>query len=212
MGKNLCIASGEIAAETLRKQGKAHVFAFNEAMCEGETSTDILSDAFIVQRVKAYGIKRCAYTPFYETLNTLLEDVGQVDLYFDEDMFCVINTITLLAYLEVIQYKQKIDFHLIAADGSTVILKSFPIELGQFKKVYQKVLVEKKMMHTGINHLDTGILLYLEYKSPNNQMVQYIKKHEDISREVLCTQMMKQFSMYGIGNVFTLQLIDQCRK
>ena len=63
----LSIASGEIVAEQLRKQGKAPVLAMNEAMCEKEAAL-LQTKQFIMPRIQAYGIDQKSYVPFYQPL------------------------------------------------------------------------------------------------------------------------------------------------
>ncbi|HHU59913.1 TPA: hypothetical protein GXZ34_03215 [bacterium] len=75
---------------------------FNEAMCEGPPHIDIFSDAFITDRCKSLGVTYLEYKKItLEPLEPLLDNkFKEVILWFDEDMFCQINMLTILAYLD----------------------------------------------------------------------------------------------------------------
>lgn len=211
MEKILYIASGEIVADALRESGVEPVYAFNEAMCEGDTVTDIFSQEFVKERASAYGISENEYRPFYEKFDGVLQENNYLELFFDHDMFCAINTITLLTYLEKIEFEGRIHFNLIPQDGTAAVLKSFPITLGSFEEVYRKVLIERTPVKTGIEHLDTGILMYLEYKNPNGEIIQYIKQNLCLSRTELCQKILTDFKDYGLGDCGIFRMIDDCR-
>lgn len=205
----LHIASGEIVASVLKEKGIKNVIAIHEAMCEGDTVSNFFSNEFIQKRIEAYGISEQEYQPFYFGLMKQLPSTKRIELYFDHDMFCVINTITLLAFLEDMQYKGIVIFHLIAQDGTANVLNTFSLSLGIYKNVYIQVLINKEVSYTGIKHFDEGIHMYLEYKKPNNKIIQYIKENLDLSREQLCNTIMQSFKDYGVGDVSIYQMIDK---
>lgn len=203
----LYIASGECVAEELRKAGKENVFAFNEAMCEGETVSDIESEEFCRLRKKAYGTEN--YTHFAVRLSEKLKTADRLELFFDYDMFCAVNTITLLAYLEQKEYKGEVIFNLAEQNGTANIVKSFPLTLGSFSSVYKAVLVSRRKAKTGIDHIDKGILLYIDYKKPRNEITEFIEKNISLPREELCKEVIMRFSHYGIGDTSAYRLIDE---
>lgn len=206
----LHITSGESVAMELRNQNVAHVIAFNEAMCEGDAAADLFSREFCTKRAEAYDISEAEYTFFGEKLAGILPETERIELYFDYDMFCAVNTITLLAYLEKMHFTGKITFHLVAQDGTANVLQSFPISLGMFGDVYQQVLVNRKPAKTGMAHMDEGIRLYLAYKQPDNEIVRYIKENRSLPRMELCRQILIRYAAYGIGDTAILKLIDAC--
>lgn len=207
----LHIASGESVAGSLKYNGIKNVYAFNEAMCEGEAAGDIGSPEFVRKREKAYAVKSNEYKCFTETLKPLLDNTDKLELYFDYDMFCAVNTITLLAYLEKTRYKGSIKFNLIEHDGTADIIKSFPIELGEFQNVYKTVLIDCKPYKTGIEHIDNGILLYLEYKSGENKITDYIQKNISKARTELCVEIISKFPEYGIGDISIFKMVDSIK-
>ena len=88
---------------------------------------------------------------------------NELALYFDYDMFCVVNAITLLAFFEQQRYAGEITFNLIAADGGANVVKSWPVILGCFNECYQRVLVEHKEFVLSNQYFDKGVELYLDY-------------------------------------------------
>lgn len=206
----LHIASGSSVAGSLKYNGIKNIYSFNEAMCEGETVSDIFSPEFTALREKAYDLKPGEYTPFYVTLKSLL-NAERLELYFDYDMFCAVNTITLLSYLEKVDYKGLINFNLIEHDGTADIIKSFPIELGLFSEAYNQVLVNRKFFKTNIKHIDNGINLCLKYKSEDNEIIRYIKENNSLQRTELCVKIINNFPEYGIGDTAIFKMIDKVR-
>lgn len=211
MGQILHIASGEFVASHLRSQGTEHVFAFNEAMCEGDAAGDFFSQEFCTKRAEAYGISKEDYRPFSKELTAQLQDTEGLELFFDHDMFCVVNTITLLAFLEEVNFGGEIQFNLIAQDGTAAVLESFSIVLGPFRKIYRQVLVNREPAESGIRHLDAGIRRYLEYKKKDNEIVRYIRENQNLTEEELCRDVMKRFADYGVGDIAIRRMIDDCR-
>lgn len=209
MAKIISIASGEAVATDLISKGFENVFAFNEAMCEGKTVSAIHSPAFCKLRALAYGVNENEYTHFADKLSGDLTDTNKIELFFDYDMFCAVNTITLLAYLESVNFKGNIKFNLIEQNGTANVIKSFPISLGGFNEAYNQVLIERKPAKTGIEHLDSGIELYLDYKQPDNKITQYIKNNISLSKNELCKQILNRFSEYGLGDASIFRLIDE---
>lgn len=207
--KTLHIASGECVAEDLKSKGFNNVYAFNEAMCEGETSADILGAEFSEKRKTAYGITE--YTHFADTLNKMSAETDKIELYFDSDMFCAANTVTLLSYLEKINYDGEINFNLVEQNGTADIIRSFPVRLGAFYNAYIKILVDRKPYATGVEHLDKALPLYLEYKNPENEITRFIKANESKERGELCIEVLKKFPEYGIGDVSIYKMIDKIK-
>lgn len=206
------IAAGECVANALRDNGESNVYAFNEAMCEGDTPADIFAPEFSSQRSKAYDISESEYVHFDRTLGAALKSADRAELYFDCDMFCAANTITLLAYMEKINFQGEINFNLTAQDGTADVIKSFPIKADGFYNVYQKVLVERRSANTGIEHIDRGIALYLNYKKPDNEITRFIKENISLSKKELCIEVLSKFSDYGMGDVAVYKLIENAKK
>lgn len=176
----LHITSGEMTANALRELlPQEEILPFNEAMCEGEVHIEIFTDEFYRLRAAAYGVELEDYLQKSpgSFMQNRLKDYPVLYLYFDYDMFCTVNIITLLAFLEQSGYSGRIKFHLLEADGSVAILDTWPVLLGIYEKCYCRVLLKRQRFITGNELFDKGIELYLEYKKRNNRIIRYIKAH-----------------------------------
>ena len=126
----LHITSGEMTANALRELlPQEEILPFNEAMCEGEVHIEIFTDEFYRLRAAAYGVELEDYLQKSpgSFMQNRLKDYPVLYLYFDYDMFCTVNIITLLAFLEQSGYSGRIKFHLLEADGSVAILDTWPV-------------------------------------------------------------------------------------
>ena len=75
---------------------------FNEAMCYGDTCKDIFSHTFIQTRARVHHVTPQQYIEI--TLNPLQpllrKNFTHLSLWFDSDMFCQINILTILGWLD----------------------------------------------------------------------------------------------------------------
>ena len=196
----LHITSGECSAYALRQLlPKADIVAFNEAMCEGACCGVVGSVDFKQLRSLAYNVNMDEYlakSP-WEHLQQV-HTYNELALYFDYDMFCVVNAITLLAFFEQQRYAGKITFNLIAADGGANVVKSWPVILGCFNECYQRVLVEHKEFVLSNQYFDKGVELYLDYVQPENKITSFIRAHGEVEHDELVVLLLKQFADYGL--------------
>ncbi len=204
--KVMHIASGQSVADDLISKGVCNVYAFNEAMCEGHPTKDIYSYTFCVERANAYGISLDEY--YDRHVDLTVDGIEEMHLYFDYDMFCCMNVITLLAYLEQICYKGNIIFHLVEQNGTANVLDTFVIQLGKYYDLYENVLILQKFDECDIDYINQGIKLYLNYKQEDNEIISYIKKHHDLDKTKLCKDLLQKFMNYGLGDITFLKLID----
>ena len=95
--------------------GEELMIPFNEAMCYGDTCSEIFSDSFTQLRAKVHHVSPQQYIE--RTLKPLKplfhENFTGISLWFDEDMFCQINILTILAWLDQTDYKGGIELHIV---------------------------------------------------------------------------------------------------
>ena len=95
--------------------GEELMIPFNEAMCYGDTCSEIFSASFTQLRAKVHHVSSQQYIE--TTLKPLKplfhENFNQILLWFDEDMFCQINILTILAWLDQTDYKGGIELHIV---------------------------------------------------------------------------------------------------
>ena len=188
----LHITSGEMTANALRELlPQEEILPFNEAMCEGEVHIEIFTDEFYRLRAAAYGVELEDYLQKSpgSFMQNRLKDYPVLYLYFDYDMFCTVNIITLLAFLEQSGYSGRIKFHLLEADGSVAIQRFI----------------------TGNELFDKGIELYLEYKKRNNRIIRYIKAHSMEEQKHLVRDLVLKFADYGLTDIAAARFITACR-
>ncbi|OIU71772.1 hypothetical protein BHE18_03700 [Rossellomorea aquimaris] len=80
-----------------------NMIPFNEAMCYGDTCEVIFSEEFNNIRAKVHHVTPAQYTDItLKPLQPLFSgEFGRIALWFDEDMFCQMNLLTILAWLDL---------------------------------------------------------------------------------------------------------------
>lgn len=185
---------------------------FNEAMCVGEVSEDIFSEDFINKRCNIHKVSFDKYVEI--TLNNLRPlinlDFDKIILWFDDDMFCQINLLTLLAYLDYAGFNGEIYFNLVGKEFE--LLETYNIYAKGYYKIYKKVMINKEeVIDVKIATLKEGIKLYLEFSKDENEIVTYIKKHKDDDIDTLLNNLFNIFSNYGLGDTQYINLINEIK-
>lgn len=186
--------------------------SFNEAMCWGEVTEDIFSDSFIWARSKSLNVTSHEYiNHVIDPLKFFFQLPQNITFWHDNDMFCQINLLTLLAFLDQIHYSQFISFNLV--NYSNQIIESHSIApLGIYKKLYTTVLIEKRMpIHVPLACMKKGIEQYLEIQKPNNIITNFIESNLTLSDNELVQLLLKEFQDYGLGDTQYLNLIQNIR-
>lgn len=186
---------------------------FNEAMCTGKTVSDVFSPEFIKMRAKSHQstIEDYEKIVIQPLIPLLEEDWDVIVLWFGKDMFCQINLLTLLAYIEKNKNPQTVKVYLI--DEYTYEVEEAAYQEVSYQKVYEQVIIDQKQPQENlIPELLQGIKLYLQDQQPENEITDYIYKYRYLPKEELLQRLFKQFPHYGLGDVQYLQLIDQVKK
>ncbi len=198
----LHIASGECCADDLRRKlPNAEILPFNEAMCEGETCLPVFGERFCALRATAYGVPQAEYER--KSPRKTLRNVGgysSLELYFDYDMFCAVNCLTLLAYLDQQGYAGDIFFNLVRQDGSADVISRSEISARGALSAYKSILLRREPVKTGIPALDATLPLYFEYKRENNEIVRYALERLGKDRNELIRDMLVRFVDYGLSD------------
>ena len=87
-------------------------------------------------------------------------------------MFCQMNLLTLLAYLDKVSFKGDITFNLV--EKHFELLNTYPIQVEGYYEIYREVMINKKQLTTiPFTTLKEGITLYLELtqKKPKLQLI-----------------------------------------
>ncbi|MCP3027811.1 AraC family transcriptional regulator [Halobacillus sp. A5] len=184
---------------------------FNEAMCEGELCEDIFSEEFVKKRALTHEVGPEEYSRItLQPLQLAFEHpVDRIDLWFDEDMFCQINLLTMLAWLDQQHYLDKAELRLVHPQFEPIA--SYTLNVSGWHTTYKQVLLDKTSPSEMIPHpLRKGIELYLDYWD-DNVLVRFVEEHSHVLEEKLVQQMIGEFRNYGLGDVQYLKLIRRVR-
>lgn len=186
---------------------------FNEAMCYGNICDDLFSNEFIEIRAKVHHVTQAQYAEI--TLNPLqplfCEEFNRIALWFDDDMFCQINLLTILAWLDRTDYKGAIDLHIV--DDHFQSVGCFAIKARGYYALYKRVLIYKKNPQDVYpNLLKKGIELYLNYLNKDSDLMLYIQKHQDVPVKELVPMLIENFTNHGLGDTQYLEIIKSYRK
>jgi hypothetical protein len=181
---------------------------FNEAMCYGETCDDLFSDEFIEMRAGVHQVSPAQYAEI--TMNQLQpffkENFDRIELWFDEDMFCQMNLLTILAWLDQTEYKGSIELHLV--DDHFRPLRSHILEAKGYAQLYKQVMIYKTTP-TEVEPISLykGIHLYLNYLKEDSDLMVYIHKHGDLPAKELVSLLIRNFREYGLGDTQYFEMI-----
>jgi hypothetical protein len=186
---------------------------FNEAMCYGETCEDLFSDEFIEIRAGVHQVSPAQYAEI--TMNPLQplfkEDVERIALWFDEDMFCQMNLLTILAWLDQTECIGSIDLHLV--DDQFKPVRSHSLEAKGYSHLYKQVMIHKTLPEVvEPTSLYNGIHLYLNYLKKDSDLMLYIQKHWDLPAKNLVSLLIENFREYGLGDTQYVEMIRSYRK
>ncbi|MGZ9586577.1 AraC family transcriptional regulator [Paenibacillus marinisediminis] len=198
---------------TYQLMGSGDYVPFNEAMCSHDTDETIFSAQFIKMRASGHQVTVQEYESVVMTpLKSLLEKHYKcIVLWFGYDMFCQMNVLTVLAYLDQAGYRGKVFFH-------TVNEMSYEVEATEvlpegFKEMYQQVLIHHRLPEAQLMAvMSQGIRLYLEYIKQDNEITAFINKHLDKSQDELLKHLFKRFPQYGLGDTQYIKIIQSTKE
>ncbi|MGG0822562.1 AraC family transcriptional regulator [Paenibacillus turicensis] len=215
----LNILNGQIMYEEFREQklmGNSDYAPFNEAMCVHAATSDIFNEQFITVRAEGHHSSVEGYTKkVIEPLRNLCQkNYSYIVLWFGEDMFCQINLLTLLAYLEQIDYKGTVFLNNFREDEFKV--NQTELTLGEYNHIYQQVVVNHQRpsfkSFTPIPVMYQAINLYLEMLEEENPVTKYIQQHTNVPTTELLPQLFRLFPNIGYGDLQYIELINKVIK
>jgi hypothetical protein len=186
---------------------------FNEAMCTGKATLNIFSEEFVKCRCNTHHITMEKYNEVtLLPLKALFENrFSSIILWFDDDMFCQINLLTLLAYLNQIDYIGDATFNLVS--DKFKVVNSIKLDIQGYSKLYKHVMIDRSMPpNIKLPTMKNGIKLYFEYLKQENEITSYINQHPDLQCDILLKELLEEFRQYGLGDTQYIELIRKCRK
>lgn len=186
---------------------------FNEAMCFGETSNELFTKEFIEKRAKVHHVTPEQYIEItlIPIQPLLSKNFNHIELWFDEDMFCQINILTILAWLDQQGHKNPIDLHIV--DDKFEPIENFILLANGYYELFKQVMIHKTYpdsIHPA--PLKKGIELYLNYLKKDSNLMFYIQEHKNMSVNELVSALIANFTEYGLGDLQYLELINTNRK
>lgn len=216
--KILNILNGQMMYNYFKENNlmKDHEYApFNEAMCIGDYGEYIFSEEFIEYRCNTHKVTMNNYSEVVlKPLEGLLKNKYDcIVLWFGEDMFCQINLLTILAYLDEIKYSGKVIFQLIIEETMEIKESYIEVNLEGYKEIYKQVMIHKQIpSDVPLFIMNDGIKLYFEYIKEENEITEYIKKNIRLTEENLIGELLRIFNKYGLGDIQYMNLINKCKK
>jgi hypothetical protein len=185
---------------------------FNEAMCYGNTSEDIFSNEFAEVRSKVHHVTLDEYIeitlkplkPFFD------HEFEEIELWFDADMFCQINHLTILAWLDHKNYQSTITLHIV--DDQFEPIEKYSLQAQGYYELYKQVLIHKTSPETiDPPPLKNGIQLYLHYLKEDSEIMQFIQQNQHLTENELTAELLNNFKEYGLGDLQYLDMIKKSR-
>ncbi|MBS4196377.1 helix-turn-helix transcriptional regulator [Lederbergia citri] len=211
----LNILNGQVMYEEFKNKklmGDSDYIPFNEAMCVNATTTSIFDHAFIQTRAAGHDESEENYrNKVIKPLSNLFEkNYNYIVLWFGEDMFCQMNLLTILAYLEQSQYNGKVFLNSFREDEFKV--SQTELTLGSYYSVYKEVLVNhRKPTNELLPVMYQAIELFLEMQTENNRVIKYISKNKHLPTSELLKRLFEVFPTVGYGDSQYIELIDKTK-
>lgn len=217
----LNIANGTALKEYLVKKcaKDEKMISFNESMITGESSETIFSDEFFRVRAKSLGINYNQYhqVTVFELDELLHKSHSKIVLWFDEDMFCQINVLTVCAYLDYTDFDGEVQLNIIQQkfwqynDVENIVIKSYELNVRGYYSIYKDVLIRKVFKKNNdpvVEEMKNGIRLYENYISDNSEIRTAIKEmiQNNQSKLYIIKEITNKYSNYGIGD-YNIELL-----
>ncbi|EEL64972.1 Transcriptional regulator, AraC [Bacillus cereus F65185] len=212
----LNILNGQVMYEEFKNKklmGDSDYAPFNEAMCVNPATTQVFDEDFIKTRAEGHNSSVESYTKkVIDPLKKLFtKEYKCIVLWFGEDMFCQMNLLTLLSYLEQSCYEGKVYLNSFREDEFKV--NQIELELGDYSTIYNEVLVNhKKTYHKVPPVMYQAIDLYLEMLKEDNIVMKFISKNKGLSNQELLTKLFYLFPTIGYGDTQYIELINKMKK
>ncbi|MDA1679559.1 helix-turn-helix domain-containing protein [Bacillus cereus group sp. TH152-1LC] len=212
----LNILNGQMMYEEFKNEklmGNSEYAPFNEAMCVNLATTQVFNDEFIKTRAEGHNSSVESYTKkVIDPLENLFTKKYKcIVLWFGEDMFCQMNLLTLLSYLEQSSYEGKVYLNSFREDEFKV--SQIELGLGDYSSIYNEVLVNHKKASRKVPPvMYQAIDLYLEMLKENNIVMKFISKNQGFSNQELLIKLFQLFPAIGYGDSQYIELINKIKK
>ncbi|ARC83416.1 helix-turn-helix domain protein [Clostridium argentinense CDC 2741] len=215
--KTLHILNGLCMLDSFQRDNlmneKAVYIPFNEAMCWGETDEKIFSPEFIEKRAHSLnstieGYKKIVIEPLKPLFD---EQFDIIVLWFGDDMFCQMNFITILSYLEQIHFDGDVLFCMAQEQKDKMLPDAVEIDTEGYNYIYKTILCDRKKCDAKMLPVTYQAMnLYLGYREENSDIIRYIKNN--LNKKSLVEELLTLFSQYGLGDLQYQWMIEEIKK
>ena len=169
---------------------------------DGEAVAEIYSQQFIELRAKSLNVTENVYRSkmyVYDALNH--NDDRSICLWFGKDAFCQMNLLTLLAYLEQIEYRGEIKLNYIDDETFALLEADIEVKLGIYNKIYEDVLISRILPN------DVGFLcaraidLFFDYHSDHGELAKLVRANTHKEKKELIALLLEQSKEYGLSDL-----------
>jgi len=209
------ILNGQVMYEEFKDNklmGYSDYAPFNEAMCVNATTKQIFDKEFIETRASGHreSVENYIKKVIDPLENFFNKEYKCIVLWFGEDMFCQMNLLTILSYLEQSGYDGKLFLNSFREDEFKV--SQTELILGNYYSVYNEVLVNhEKTSNELLPVMYQAIDIYLDMLKENNAVVKYISKNKDLPTPELVKRLFDLFPTIGYGDSQYIELINKTR-
>ena len=139
---------------------------------------------------------------------------SNIILWFDEDMFCQINVLTLCAYLDCTHFDGEVILNIIQQNFwqynmEDIVIKSYKLNVRGYYSIYKDVLIRKVVTKNDLfEEMKKGIRLYENYISDNSEVRMAIREmvQKNHSKRYIIKEISRKYSNYGIGD-YNIELL-----
>ena len=208
------ITNGEFYNEYFEKNTKSKGIPFNEAMMSGPATFPIFSNEFIESRSKYLSVSNDEYVSKMSEIIDLknsIDTVTTINLFFGNDTFCVINLLTLLAYLEQLKYQGVVVLNIIDDFSFKTIESGIHVTLGTYADLYKNIIIKKD------NQIDLKILnkraidLYFDFLDDDGYLARIVKENLDDSENKIIALLLDASTEYGLSDLLAIELINRIK-
>ncbi|WP_374706310.1 helix-turn-helix domain-containing protein [Paenibacillus sp. J22TS3] len=211
----LNILNGQVMYEDFkdnRLMGDSDYAPFNEAMCVNATTAQIFDQEFIETRAAGHheSVENYIQKVIVPLYGLFHKEYKCIVLWFGEDMFCQMNLLTLLSYLEQSGYEGKVFLNCFREDEFKV--NQIELKLGHYCTTYREVLINhNKPSCELLPVMYQAIGIYLDMLKEDNAVVRYISKNKDLPTSELIQRLFGLFPTVGYGDSQYIELINKTK-
>ena len=207
----LNITNGEVFNEYFISRYGGDAIPFCEAMMDGKTVMNVYSEEFIELRSFELNVSIDLYKSKMHVCKELKNGYTKLNLWFGKDTFCQMNLLTLLAYLEQIEFSGEVVLNYIDDETFDVIESNIQVDLGRYLELYEKILVSKSVpKEVGVLCLNS-VELYFDYHLTNGKLAEIVRNNSTMERMDLICLLLNNSKEYGLSDIQAIKLIEKYR-